>query len=108
MKLLLDECVTRRLRRDFTGHQVTMVGEAGLKGLKNGQLLRAATGYYDVLITVDQNLPYQQNFSLFHIALLVFAGKRHDYATLPPLVPQALIALKTIKPGEVVIIRAAS
>ena len=106
MKLLFDECVTQRLRRDFVGHQVTMVGEAGFKGLNNGQLLRTAIGQYDVLITVDQNLPYQQNLAVLQIAVLVFVAKRHNYATLQPLVSEALLALEEIQPGQVVIIRA--
>jgi predicted nuclease of predicted toxin-antitoxin system len=56
MKVLLDECVTRHLKRDFTGHEALTVDEAGFKGLKNGQLLQAASGQYDVLVTVDQNI----------------------------------------------------
>jgi len=56
VKLLLDECVTRFLKRDLVGHEVHTVEEAGFKGLENGDLLRAATATYDVLITVDQNL----------------------------------------------------
>ncbi len=47
MKVLLDECVTRYLKRDFTGHQVLTIEEAGFKGLKNGRLLQAASGKYD-------------------------------------------------------------
>jgi hypothetical protein len=60
MKVLLDECVTRKLRRDFQEHEVETVEEAGLKGLKNGALLRSASDRYDVLVTVDQSLSYQQ------------------------------------------------
>ena len=51
MKLLLDECVTRHLKRDFTGHEVHTVEDAGFKGLENGDLLKAASGTYEVLIT---------------------------------------------------------
>ncbi len=50
MKVLLDECVTRYLKRDFTGHKVFTVEEAGFKGLKNGRLLQTASGQYDVLM----------------------------------------------------------
>ena len=55
MKLLLDECVTRFVERDLAGHDIHTVEEAGLKGVENGDLLRAASRTYDVLITVDQN-----------------------------------------------------
>lgn len=65
MKLLLDECTPKRLRVDFPGHEVLTVEQAGLKGLKNGTLIRHASSQFDVLITVDQNLPFQQNLSAF-------------------------------------------
>jgi hypothetical protein len=56
MRVLLDECVTRYLKRDFSGHEVFTAEEAGFKGLKNGRLLQAMSGNFDVLVTVDQNL----------------------------------------------------
>jgi len=94
MKVLLDECVTRRLKREFVGHDTHTVDEAGMKGLKNGDLLRAASGQYDVLVTVDRNLPHQQNLKSFSIAVLVLAARKNTYAALCPLMPQALEALK--------------
>lgn len=106
MRVLLDECVTRKLRRDLQGHEVHTVDEAGLKGLKNGDLLRSASGQYDVLVTVDQNLQYQQNIRSLSLAILVLAAKRNSYQALHPLMNQALDALKQIKPGEVVVIKA--
>jgi hypothetical protein len=69
VKLLLDECVTRFVKRDLSDHTVHTVEEAGLKGLENGDLLRAASGTYEVLINVDQNLPYQQNIAGLSIAV---------------------------------------
>jgi len=53
VKLLLDECVTHSLKRDLAGHEVHTVADAGLKGLENGELLKAAAGVYEVLVTVD-------------------------------------------------------
>ena len=102
VKLLLDECVTRHLKREFPNHKVRTVEEAGYKGLENGHLLKAASGHYDVLVTVDRNLPYQQNLTGLEIALLILAGKRNSYLRLNPLLPKALIALDTIKPGDVI------
>ncbi len=67
MKLLLDECVARDLKRDLSGHEVVTVVEAGYKGLKNGELLRAASPVYDAFITVDRNLPFQQNIRSLQI-----------------------------------------
>lgn len=101
MRVLLDECVTRYLKRDFTGHEVLTVEEAGFKGLKNGRLLQAASGRYDVLVTVDQNLHYQQNLTTFAIAVIVMKAKRSTYPMLKPLMPQVLETLEKIQPGEV-------
>ena len=102
MKLLLDECVTRFVKRDLVGHEIRPVEEAGLKGIENGDLLRAASGTYDVLITVDQNLPYQQNVVGLNISIVILAAKRNSYAWLKPLLQRALKELETIKPGDVI------
>jgi predicted nuclease of predicted toxin-antitoxin system len=107
MRVLLDECVTRRLRRDFVGHTVSTVEEAGLKGLQNGPLLRAAAGQYDVLVTVDQNLAHQQNLRGLPFAILILVARRNTYTMLHPLMPQVLQVLERIGPGEVVHIEAA-
>ncbi|MBC7932794.1 MAG: DUF5615 family PIN-like protein [Rubrivivax sp.] len=104
MRVLLDECVTRYLKREFTGHEVRTVEEAGFKGLKNGRLLQAASGEYDVLVTVDQNLHYQQNLTTFVIAVIVMKAKRSTYPMLKPLMPQVLETLEKIQPGEVSIV----
>ena len=101
MRLLLDECVTRYLKPDFVGHDVFTVEEAGLKGLKNGELLRAKTGRFDALITVDRNLPFQQNLSSIHFAIIILVTERNRREELSALVPHALLALKTIRPGDV-------
>jgi hypothetical protein len=104
MRVLLDECVTRYLQRDLTGHDVLTVEEAGFKGLKNGRLLQAAAGQYDVLVTVDQNLQYQQNLKTYAIAIVVLRAKRSTYPMLKPLLPQVLAALGQIKPGDIIVV----
>jgi predicted nuclease of predicted toxin-antitoxin system len=101
MRLLLDECVPRRLRRDLTGHAVSTVEEAGLKGLKNGQLPRAAAGSFDALITVDKSIPFQQNLASFSISILILVAGSNRYRDLKPLVSKVLDSLKQIKPGEI-------
>jgi uncharacterized protein DUF5615 len=104
MKVLLDECVTRYLKRDFTGHEVLTVEEAGFKGLKNGRLLQAASGQYDVLVTADQNLQYQQNLKTFAIGIVVLKAPRSTYLMLKPLMPKVLDTLEKIEPGEMIIV----
>ena len=98
MKLLLDECVTRFVKRDLPGHEVHTVEEAGFKGLENGDLLRTVRR----AITVDQNLSYQQNVYGLDLAILVLAAKRNSYARLKPLMPRAAQVLDLIKPGDVI------
>lgn len=102
MKLLLDECTPKRLRVDFPGHDVLTVEQAGLKGLKNGALIRLASRQFDVLVTVDQNLPYQQNLADKSIAILILVAKSNRYAELKKLAPKALEALVSIQAGDIV------
>jgi predicted nuclease of predicted toxin-antitoxin system len=104
MKLLLDECIPRRLRLDFPGHEVHTVEQAGLKGLKNGALLRMASGRFDVLITVDQNLPFQQARNNQFISVLILIAPSNRYFELRRLIQSALEALVTIKPGDILTI----
>lgn len=106
MKLLLDECVTRRLKKEFAGHEVQTVDEAGLKGLKNGELLRRAAQVFDVLVTVDQSISHQQNLRSLAIAVVVLAAKKNTYDALKSLVPQTPEALEQIVPGQIVKITA--
>jgi hypothetical protein len=103
MRVLLDECVTRYLKRDFAGHEVLTVEEAGFKGLKNGRLLQAASGEYDVLVTVDRNLQYQQNLNTFALAIIVLKARRSTYPMLKPLMPKVLESLEKVVPGEVIV-----
>ena len=105
MKLLLDECTPDRLKFDFVGHDVLTVDQAGLKGVKNGALLRSASGKFDVLITVDQNIPFQQNLSDLSIAIVIMVARSNRYSDLKTLVPKVLNALPAIKAGDMVRIR---
>jgi hypothetical protein len=101
MKLLLDECVVRDLKRDLAGHEVLTVVEAGFGGLENGQLLRAAAAKYDVFITVDRNLQFQQNIGSLQIAVLILTSTGITYADLKPLVPKILNQLSITQPGQI-------
>lgn len=103
MRVLLDECVPRRLRAALPGHDVRTVHEMGWSGKTNGELLQLAVGQgFEVLLTVDQNLRHQQTVAVAGIAVLVLVASGNLLADLLPLAPLALAALATIQPGVVV------
>jgi len=103
MKLLVDECVDERLRLQFPGHDCQTARFANLAGLKNGRLLEAAEAAgFDVLITVDQNIPDQQNLGGRRIALVILCGPTNRLRDLALLVPAAIAAIDSIKAGDVV------
>jgi hypothetical protein len=107
MRILLDECVPRRLRRELPGHDVRTVPEMGWSGKKNGELLRlmAAQGF-EIFLTVDQNLRYQQNLAATNVAALVLVARTNRLADLTLLMPKARAALASIRPGDLVEITA--
>ncbi|MBI1748640.1 MAG: DUF5615 family PIN-like protein [Acidobacteria bacterium] len=102
MKLLLDECVDRRLARELRGHDVRTVPMMGWAGIKNSDLLRLAEREFDVFITVDRNLSFQQNLPKFKIAVLVLHAPTNRIVDLKPIVPGILAALSNVKVGQVV------
>ena len=71
MKILLDECVDRKLARSFVSYEVKTVPQMGWRGTKNGQILALAETQFDVFITVDRNLSFQLNLPQFNIAVIV-------------------------------------
>ncbi len=75
MKVLLDECLDRRLAKDLIGFEVKTVPQMGWAGVKNGSLMILAEAEFDVFITVDRNLSFQQNLPKFDVAVLVIYAK---------------------------------
>ena len=103
MRLLIDECIEERLRLLFSRHDCQTARFANLAGLKNGRLLEAAeAGGFDVLITVDQNIPDQQDLAGRKIALVILCAPTNRLRNLAPLAPAALSSLGSIEPGDVV------
>jgi hypothetical protein len=100
MKVLLDECVPRRLREELPLHEVLTVTEHGWSGIKNGQLLTLAEEEFDVFLTVDQNLKYQQNLKAFNIGVMLLVARNNRLKTLLPLMPEARATLENIKAGD--------
>jgi predicted nuclease of predicted toxin-antitoxin system len=106
MRLLIDECVDERLRLLFPGHDCQTARFANLAGLKNGRLLEAAEAAgFDVLVTVDQNIPDQQNLAGRSISLLILCAPTNRLRDLELLAPAAVSALRSIGRGDVVRIR---
>jgi predicted nuclease of predicted toxin-antitoxin system len=102
MKILFDQGVPKKLRRHLLGHEVCTAYEAGLSELENGALLRQAQTDFDILITTDSNIRYQQRLPDYDIALIAlraFTNALEDYL---PLVPQIMNTLDVIEPGQVV------
>jgi hypothetical protein len=97
MRVLLDECVPRALREELPGHEVTTVAEAGWAGAENGVLLQLAAMRFDVLLTVDRSLEYQQTFSDLALAVIVSHAPSNEFAVLRPLMPAVLEALLTVE-----------
>jgi hypothetical protein len=100
MRVLLDECVPRKLRRELAEHEVLTVTEKGWSGVKNGDLLSLAEVEFDVFLTVDQNLKYQQNLQTFHIGIILLVARNNRLKTLLPLMPEVKEVLAEIKAGE--------
>ena len=101
MRLLLDECVPKRLRRELPGHEVRTVQEAGWAGVRNGALLRAADGTFDAMLTVDQGVEHQENLTGLRIGVVIMVTASNDIDDLRPLVPAVLGALRTLQAGEI-------
>ena len=107
MRVLLDECVPKRLGRELVGHDVRTVPQEGWSGKKNGELLAlvSAAGF-EVLLTVDQGIRYQQNLQTAGVAVVVMIGASNQLADLVPLVPEVLAALNRVQAGDTVEVRA--
>jgi predicted nuclease of predicted toxin-antitoxin system len=107
MRVLLDEQLPRQLARLLEGHEVRTVQQAGWAGLKNGELMQRAkeTGY-EVFLTADQSLSYQQNLRESGLRVIVVGAVSNALEDLVPLVPSILTAIRRGKPGQVIRIAA--
>ena len=105
MRVLLDECVPRRLGRELIGHDVRAVSEMGWGGTKNGALLKRAAEEFDVLLTIDQGFQFQQNVRSAAIAVVIVAVGSNDIDVLRAFVPGILEALRCAQAGELLHVR---
>ena len=100
MRVLLDESVPRRFGFLIEAHYVRTVQQCGWAGLKNGESLRAAQTGFEVLVTADQNMEYQQNSQVLPLSVIVLIASSNHLDALKPLVPRLLACLAEIRAGE--------
>jgi predicted nuclease of predicted toxin-antitoxin system len=101
MKILLDECIPRKLKMEFTCYEIKTVPQMGWRTIENGELIKLAENEFDVFITVDRNLTFQQNLINTKMNVLVLLAKDNRLETLKSLLPEILLNLKTLKPNEI-------
>jgi hypothetical protein len=105
MRILIDECIDERFRNSLPSHDCQTARYAGLAGLKNGDLLIGAdTAKFDVFLTVDHGIEYQQNLTTRKLAIIILHAKSNPLKDLLPLVPACLARIKSIQPGQIVTI----
>jgi hypothetical protein len=103
MRILLDECAPRPLKRELAEYDIKTVVEMGWSGKKNGELLQLMSQEgFTILLTTDQNLRYQQILQQAGVAVVVLVAQSNKLADLLPLLPDARKVLNTIVPGAVV------
>ena len=104
MKILLDECVDRRFARELRGHEVKTAPECGWAGIKNGSLMKLAEAEFDVFITVDRNLSFQQNLPQYQIAVIVLRCVTNRYQDLAPFAPKVIESLQNLQVGTAIVL----
>jgi hypothetical protein len=103
MKVLLDECIPRKLKSALAGHDCTTAPEAGLAGQKNGRLLSLAeTAGFDLFLTMDKGLQYQQNLAGRRIAVLIVRARSNRLEDRLPHLEAWRSIMGSIQPGEVI------
>lgn len=104
MKILVDECLPAPIKDSLSpfGHDCKTVREIGFGNKKNGELLALADGKWDVLLTSDRNIKYQQNMTGRKISILILCAKSNRLKDLLPLMPACAQALLSIENGQVV------
>ncbi len=105
MRVLLDECLPKKLKVKVDADIVKTVPEAGWAGKQNGELLRLAETDFDVLLTNDQNMEHQQKIKSFNLAFVVLVAPTNDIDDLLPLMPAVNEILSSIKPGNIEYVR---
>ncbi len=98
MRILLDESVPGRLGPLLTGHTSITVQRKGWVSIKNGKLLALAAGEYDVLLTADKGMEYQQNLATLPVAILIVLARSNRIEDVAAAIPAILAALAVLPP----------
>ena len=106
MRVLLDECVPYQVKSSLAGHEVRTVGRMGWAGKKNGELLRLAARRFDVFVTVDQSLAYQQDVRGLRIGVVTLVARSNEIDLLRPLLPRLRQVIRKVKAGQVIRVNA--
>jgi len=104
VKILLDECVDRRLARDLVGHLVSTVPKAGWAGIKNGALLALAEKEFEAFVTVDRKISVEQDLGKFKISVILLRARTNRLEDIRPLAVELLRKLPRASIGELTII----
>jgi predicted nuclease of predicted toxin-antitoxin system len=102
MRVILDECLPRRLVRDLHDHAVTTVPRQGWASRKNGELLALIQPEFDVFITMDKSMENQQNLAGITTCIVVLHALNSRYESIAPLIPHMREAVTQAKPGDIV------
>jgi hypothetical protein len=103
MRVLLDECVPRKLKSSLIDHECRTVPDEGLAGKKNGELLALAEqAGFDVFLSVDRGIEFQQNLQSRRISVLLVRARSSRLADLLPHVPEILKKLESSRSGEII------
>jgi predicted nuclease of predicted toxin-antitoxin system len=91
MKILLDECITKKLKRFLADHEVFTVTEMGWNGLKNGKLMaKCVENDFEILLTIDKNLTFQQNLKRYALAVVVLNSPSSKIEEIALYIPKFL------------------
>lgn len=106
MKILLDECVTRKIKATLVDYEVYTVFEMGFSGLKNGKLLEQAEKEgFDILLTIDKNINYQQNIRSYNLSVVILDVFDSHFKQINKLIPDFLSGIDSYRPGSSYLIK---
>lgn len=104
MKILLDECIPKAIKHSLSvdGHECSTVPEAGFAGKTNGELLLLAEHKYEVFVTLDKGVQFQQNMAGRKFGIILIRVKSSRVSDILPHIPACLVAIRSIRPGQVI------